>query len=201
VSAALATPVLGWAVPAADASPAPTPAVDPSHRVVHRDAQHDVLIWDLEGDSTSPDPTNTTSDIVRTIVNHGARRLSLTAELQHLGRGQYRMLLSEIHASDGVNYLLTVDYARTPIGARLTLERASGKPVACPGATWSVDAAADTVATSVPRSCLHDPDWVRVGVGSVSAPSDLSVSRADDSRRNGTLNPDHVRVGPRQPHA
>jgi hypothetical protein len=42
---------------------------------------------------------------------------------------------------------------------------------------------------------------VRVGVGTVGAPGGLAESWVDDSRRTGSVDADHVRLGPRQPHA
>ena len=73
--------------------------------------------------------------------------------------------------------------------------------MSCPEATWTVDRSANRVEGTVPTSCLGDPEWVRVGVGVVSAPLSLTTSSADDSRTKGRIGDDHLELGPVQPHA
>jgi len=192
----------GFAAPAFTA-PAGAGAASPraAHRVVHRDAAADVLVWHVQDDSTTADPDNTSSDIVRTVVDHAAHRLAVRVELRQLARDHHRLVFTEIRSAARPTYQLTLDYSRTPIGPRITLEQGPGTRVPCPGATWSIDTTTETVSLSVPRSCLGGPAWVRVGVGTVGAPGGLAESWVDDSRRTGSVDADHVRLGPRQPHA
>jgi hypothetical protein len=47
-----------------------------------------------------------------------------------------------------------------------------------------IDTVADTVRVVVPRTCLDDPSWVRVGVGLTSF-TRLAILYVDDARSDG----------------
>ena len=183
----------------ANAAASPQPG---EHRVVHRDPRHDVLRFDIKTEASRPAPRDRGSDIVRTVVDHQAEQVVLQARVRQLSRSGYRLMIAEILASDGRRYQLTVDYAAKPIGARVSLARfASSAEVSCPGATWSIDRSADRIDASVPTSCLGDPKWIRVGIAVIAAPHDLKTSLGDDSRTQGRVADEHLRLGPRQPRA
>lgn len=170
-----------------------------SHRVVHDDARHDVLHFDVRSEASRPAPRDRATDITRTVVDHRSRRLDVQVQTSRLSRSDYRLMVGEILTSVGERFTLVVDYSTTPIDARVSLQRfSSGREVLCPGATWSVTRRTDRIAASVPRSCLGDPRWVRVGLALSSAPRDLRSSRADDSRADGRIGDRHLRLGPRQ---
>ena len=75
------------------------------------------------------------------------------------------------------------------------LTKVSGKKVTCKGLRHSIDYDRATVVASIPRSCLGNPKWVKVGVQSGST-SDFNTFYLDDALTNGTvgLNP---KVGPK----
>ena len=172
------------------------------HRVVHQDARGDVLRFAQESQASTPAPRDRTTDITTTVVDHRTRRLVVQSRVRHLSRSGYRLLIAEILTAEGKRYELVVDYSTTPIGSRVSLSRfGSGAAVRCPGATWSIDTAADRVGASVPTSCLGGPEWVRVGIALAAAPRDLKTSLADDSRSRGHVGEGHLRLGPRQPPA
>lgn len=172
------------------------------HRVVHHDARRDVVLFDVRSEKSKPAPHDRTTDIVTTVVDHRADRITLQSRMRQLSRSGYRLMIAEILASDGRRYELVVDYSATPIDSRVSLTQfASGAEVTCPGATWSVDRSARRIDAAIPRSCLGDPGWVRVGLAVVAAPHDLKTSRADDSRARGHIGDRHLVLGPRQPSA
>lgn len=172
------------------------------HRIVHHDARRDVLRIDLKSEARTPAPSDGATDITTTVVDHQADQLALRARVRHLSRSGYRLMVSEIVASDGRRYELHVDYSTQPIGSRVSLRRsASGKDVRCPGAAWSIDRSVDRVAASVPNSCLGDPRWIRAGVALIAAPHDLKTSWVDDSRSRGRIGERHPKLGPRQHQA
>lgn len=174
----------------------------PDHRVVHHDARHDVVDFDVASDTSRPAPRNRTTDITTTVVDHQAGRLVVQTRAERLSRSDYRLMIAEILASDGSRFTLVVDYSTTPIDARMRLERfASAREVRCPGASWSISRPAHRVAASIPNSCLGDPGWVRVGIALVAAPHNLKSSWADDSRARGRVGDRHLVLGPRQHRA
>jgi len=175
---------------------------DDGHRVVHQDARRDVLRYSYETDSSRPAPRDRATDIVRTVVDHRPDRLVVQARVRELSRSGYRLFIAEILTSEGKRFELTVDFSTKPIAARVTLTRfSSSADVECPGATWALTRSVNRVQASVPRSCLGDPGWVRVGLGVVASPRNLKSSWADDSRTKGKIGERHLVLGPRQPHA
>lgn len=172
------------------------------HRVVHRDARRDVFVFDLENDTGKPAPRNRTTDIRSTVVDHRAGQLLVRTRVRNLSRSGYRLMVGEILASGGRRYELLVDYSVRPIGQRISLTRSgSAADVSCPGASWSISWAAERVEATIPTSCLKNPEWVRVGVGLVASPRNLTRSWADDSRTRARIGDDHLVLGPRQPRA
>jgi len=174
------------------ATPAP-------HWVVHEDARHDVLHFDVGSESSTPAPRERATDITRTVVDHRTDRLVVRARARHLVRTDHRLLVGEVMTSQGQRFTLVVDYSTQPIDSRVSLQRfSSGREVRCPGTSWSVSRRTDEVAASVPRSCLDQPRWVRVGLALSAAPRSLRSSWTDDSRTHGRVGDQHLRLGPRQ---
>lgn len=199
---AVASPLAAHAQAAGAASSASPQRADSGHRVVHRDARRDVVHFDTETEERRPAPRDRSTDIVRTVVDHRTARTVVQARTRQLERSAYRMMIVEILTSGDRRFELVVDYARTPIDARISLRRfATGRDVPCPGASWSLTWSTKQVGVSVPNSCLGDPRWIRVGVATVAAPYDLTTSRADDSRTRRRVADRHLTLGPRQPRA
>ncbi|WP_193609992.1 hypothetical protein [Nocardioides lijunqiniae] len=187
---------------ASSAEPAARAAAQGEHRVVHRDARRDAIRFDTETEKKRPAPRDRTADVTRTVVDHQADQLVVQTRVRQLGRSGYRLMIGEILTSDGRRLDLTVDYSKRPIGEAFSLTRsASGADVACPAATWSATRSTKQVTATIPRSCLGDPAWVRVGLGMVAAPRNLRTSVGDDSRLSGRIGDEHIKLGPRQPHA
>ncbi|WP_193614487.1 hypothetical protein [Nocardioides lijunqiniae] len=202
VAALTPSVIANAASPTASSAELPARAAQGEHRVVHRDARRDTIRFDTETEKKKPAPRDRTADITRTVVDHQADQLVVQTRVRQLGRSGYRLMIGEILTSDGRRLDLMVDYSKRPIGEALSLTRsASGAEVACPAATWSARRSTKQVTATIPRSCLGDPAWVRVGLGMVAAPRNLRTSLGDDSRLSGRIGDEHIKLGPRQPHA
>ncbi|WP_134738067.1 hypothetical protein [Nocardioides sp. 503] len=201
--AALTPAVIASAAPgAAPAASSPAQAAQGEHRVVHRDARRDAIRFDTESEKKQPAPRNRTSDITRTVVDHQAEQLVVKTRVRELGRSGYRLMIGEIQTPDGRRFDLMVDYSKRPIGEAFSLTPSgSGDEAECVGATWSAKRSTKQVTATIPRSCLGDPAWVKVGLGMVAAPRNLRTSMGDDSRLSGRIGDKHLKLGPRQPHA
>jgi len=202
----VAVPALAAAANPAMSSPRPTAsspgsqlASPQNHRIVHHDAPGDVVLFSEESQATTPAPHERTTDIIDTVVDHRTRRVVVSTHVRQLSRSEHRFMVSEILTSEGQRLELTVDYSTTPIGRRVSLQKlASGAEVSCGGASWSITPSSDRISATIPNACLGDPEWVRLGIALVSAPSDLDTSWADDSRSRGHVGDQHLELGPRQ---
>ena len=176
------------------------PVAAHAEKVVTEDAMGDVVGF-VGGssfpDETVPAPDYAGVDIVRTAVDHGARRLRVTARFRAMERDPFQF---------------TVIRVKTPQKSyEITVERMGGKPVStfdggrnapeCRGLKSKIDLSADLVTTSLPTSCLDTPRWVQVGVGAVAVSGDqtspdLTAVYADDAHRTGEIR-DNIAVGPK----
>lgn len=211
LTTALVGPLIGTllAAPTSAAAPARTAStLSPQliraapHTVRHLDATRDVALFDPESrsDTPSPLPANRSTDIVSTVVQHRARRLAVRVELRNTARSGYRFVVAGLRTPADEHFDILLDYSRRPASGRVEVTGSRGRPVSCPGRSWSLDPATAHVRVSVPRSCLGDPRWVRVGVGTTAVSRDFDSIRGDDSRRDG-LARNRLVLGPRQPHA
>lgn len=182
---------------AAQAAPPPTAP----HRVVHDDTVGDVVVYRDGADVPSGRADHASADITRTVVDHRAHRLVVRATLADLRRRSgLRFMVVEVR-TPARTYLATLDYGRTPTTPdRVDLTTFRGRDVPCSGTSWRARSRTDVVRLSIPRSCLQDPAWVKVGVGVGHSTRDFGRLFADDSRLEATLRPSHLATGPRQPH-
>lgn len=170
----------------------PAPAGAESMR--HRDARHDVVRAALDGPSDAaaePAPRNVNADILRVQVNHRRDRLTSTLTLRKLPTKNW-VAAWEIRTD--APQLFQLDLFRYGNLKDFTLLR-NGRDVTCPGLDKLIDAGNRTVWVSVPRSCLDNPRFVRVGVG-VGAESGKS-DFADDGLRDHGVNDEGALLGPK----
>jgi hypothetical protein len=154
---ALAAGVLASMVLAAPAS---------ADTVTHTDALHDVVKFD--GDNQTNAPTVKEGDVRRVTVAHTSGRVVVRLKYAELSRVNSWGAIALVRTSAGKQFELDLE-AASGIGwqGKLTVSHATGSTIACPGADRKVDYALDTVRFSVPRGCLGDPRWVKVGVAHV----------------------------------
>ncbi|HYU83746.1 MAG TPA: hypothetical protein VEK80_02985 [Kribbellaceae bacterium] len=163
----IATGVL-TAVALATAAPASADTVR------HRDAAHDVVKFD--GDRETTVPAVTEGDVRRVTVAHTSGRLVVKLKYAELSRTNRWVAVAVVRTSAGKEFEVAL-VATSRIGwkGKLTVSRAGGSVVACPGADRRVDYAVNTVRFSVPRGCLGDPRWVKVGVAHVRFVSEFRI--------------------------
>ena len=107
-----------------------------------------------------PDPDNATTDITRTVVDHRAGLLKVTAsfrDLQHTFNDPLVMLIRTPQRT------WTVYVERR---GKQTLTTISGRrsDLTCRRLRTTADLSSDQIEVKVPTSCLGDPRWVQVAL-------------------------------------
>jgi len=130
----------------------------PAHADVlrHRDHRHD-LIW-FDGQQHSARPRATNPDITRVTIRHGAHQVSVRVAAREVTR-RTDLAVVRIVTPEGrywVSVFLDEDYV---------MVMQHDQEVTCPRATASRFVRRDLVTITVPRRCLDNPRWVKVGGG------------------------------------
>ncbi len=197
IVSALAACAAGAAFTAVPASATTAPPEHP-HSVTVHDATHDVL----RGPADSSRPPTTAAarrrqgDVTSMRVVHGEHRVRTTLHYAKLSRVSRSTMVHvfAFRAPSGVRADLAV-LAKAGSWKGESFWDVDGKPRAtCPGLRSRIDYGADTVRVSVPRNCLDDPRWVRVGGGGGAMVGKRLY--ADDANRDGRIG-DDVALGAR----
>lgn len=162
-------------------------------RAVARDAVHDVVMGEDELVEGGPAPDQAQADIVRTVVRHGARRLVIKVKVQDLTFGRFRAVYASVrtHRAEHDLTVFALDKVKD-----FTFSSSRGVP--CPGRRMSYSVRKDTVTMSVPRRCLSNAEWVRVGtLLSTSEAGGGRVTYADDGLLAGRIKVTGVAHGAR----
>ena len=168
-------------------SPAPAQAAVQGHG----DARHDVVRDDAGTDRPAPD--NRTADIRRLRVNHTGAALSTTLVLDTIAKDHWGVIWQVKTPEQGRWTVQVLKFGQTK---DFTLHH-RGTTVACADMTKQVTRSTGTVHVVVPRSCLDDPAWVRVGGGAFASSSDGMKQFADDARLDGEVHQAGLVLGPR----
>ena len=96
----------------------PASAEGEAHRVVHRDARADVLLFPEGSETGKPAPGDRATDVVKTVVDHRADQLVVEARVRQLSRSGYRLMIAEILTSSGKRYQLARRTTRPSRSAR-----------------------------------------------------------------------------------
>jgi hypothetical protein len=153
---------------------APAPAYAAAWR--HDDAAGDVRRLGVDDSAEGrPAPSSTAADLTRLRVVHGAQRVVVTLGVSDLQPGPKGVFVEYLTHEPG---RFKVELIRLDDYETLRLTHA-GEPVECSGLRERRDTRADSVRISVPRSCLGDPDTVRVGAGMFTQAA--QGTRADDA--------------------
>jgi hypothetical protein len=129
------------------------------------DASGDVLVGghSTDPDAVAPAPRNAITDIVRTTVDHGADEVTVTAEFRDLRPRQYLDLTAYVTTDRTGSHLPTQATALAYRGeTSVDVYDADGSR--CAGAAVDVDFDTNTVTMTLPRSCLHEPQWIEAEV-------------------------------------
>ena len=146
-------------------------------------------------------PAETSADVVRTVIDHARKRLTLTVQLRDLVDTEGLSVDFRIFTPRG-RYDLTAGSYGGEVRAELTQRRGAvlvvdedgtfTEPKPCRTVRARYDLAADTLTASAPTACLGSPTWVQVAAGvsrtEVTPQADGSVNLAgylDDAFRGG----------------
>lgn len=166
------------------------PTAAHADRYTHADSTEDVLSGPVSSDSNpaTPEADRTNGDVISSRVIHKDRRVILRMRYRDLaGNDEINSHLFVIRTSKMKRYVSLVAGAGFR-GGKVVVSRPNGKRVKC-GVKRKIDYTANTATVKVPRSCLDNPRWVKVGMASVfytgfDAEDTVYV---DDARTNGTL--------------
>jgi hypothetical protein len=156
------------------------------------------------------DPDNEQTDIVSLSVDHTTDTVVVTIAVREVSRRQ--MFAANFNVrTPGPDFTIRVDRQRTG-GRTHTFFAKEPKPVEpgecgivgytltgieCDGLSGDADADANTIRVTLPRGCLEDPGWVRVGAALTSwqkgSSHDTWGRSADPPKNNPFVNP----LGPR----
>lgn len=149
-------------------------------------------------------PAETSTDVVRTTIDHARKRLTLTVQFRDLVDADGHLVNFRIFTPEG-RYDLTAsrlgDKTRADLsrGGAGSIAVTSGDPATvgpetlpCRTVRARYDLTADTLTASVPTTCLGSPKWVQVAAAAsrtkVTPQADGSVNLAgyvDDAFRGG----------------
>lgn len=182
------------------------PAAAHAEKVVTDDAVGDARSWTMDWESEQePEfllaPDEVSTDIVRTVAAHGAKRLSVTVHFRDLQTTRPQFTVVRLFTPDGA---YTVNVEKMP-GARAVTEFVTRKDAEaeCRALKGKVDGAADAITVSLPTSCIGAPRWVQLGVGAIGFDMPVDDEQAttetlfaDDGHR-GSISDNSIGRGPR----
>jgi hypothetical protein len=163
------------------------PATAYANRYSHGDAVGDVASTVGQSDTYTPAPERVEGDVISSSVKHGARTVVMTLAYRDLGDSpEIDEHVYFVHTSK-MNRVVRLFANSTNPGGKAVLTKANGKKVRC-HVRRHIDYNLNTAKVIVPRSCLGQPRWVKVGMGSVmfSAAGDTGPVWIDDALSTGT---------------
>jgi hypothetical protein len=190
------TTLLRGLVAALTATALLVPTAAHAGKSVHRDAVGDVVSMSMEDESEelTPAPDQKRGDVTRTVANHRAKRVTFKVKMRELPRRASMHGISTRIITKQRSYSL--DIFRPGFGKDAILSTRRGKVIECEGLSHARNDKRRTVSFSVPRSCLGDPRWVRLGAG-VFHISNGTKAFLDESHRDGLDRPRNIAVGPK----
>lgn len=181
------------------------PAVAHAETVVVEDATGDVVTAPSDpfsgdgADELVAAPDHASTDITRTVVDHRAGRLEVTASFRDLRRSFGKRALLRVRTPQRT-WTVVVEGS----GGQTFTAVSSGPTAGCRGLRTTFDPAADTVSVRVPTACIRDPRWVQVAMLVVSSEvrhdprlGDQLDEYADDPFADGLTDDSGWTMGPR----
>lgn len=167
------------------------PAAAHADTLVRSDAAGDVVVTEtsmvsVEPPVFEPAPAQTQADIVATSLTHNANAVRVKIRARELVR-QGSIFASVMIRSDKRNRWVDLNARPGAYFGRTEIynPRSESDDVRCAGMSHKIDYVANTMLVVIPRSCLGNPNWVRIGVGVVSTKNGGRTIYVDDARRTG----------------
>ncbi|GEB17144.1 hypothetical protein GUY44_24550 [Pimelobacter simplex] len=165
----------------------------PAHaeRWTHDDAVGDVVRETMgePGAELTPAPERTSIDITRVVANHKGRNLTIKVRTRSAMKG---VLMSTSTIRTPSKRLMLMSSRIPMFGSSLDLYDINTKrrdpSVRCPGLKRTFDKSRTVMTTTIPRSCLGNPRWVRFSVDLATADllADDDYSYQEDGLRDGS---------------
>jgi len=135
----------------------------------HVDATHDVMFGTDDGSTSSmptltPAPTQADPDIKRVKVSYGAHKVSVRMHFRDLTRGPNDVSLYGFALRTNEHKMRELDvFATAGMWKGQALMAGPRGEVHCKGLRHHISYRLHDVVVRVPRSCLSEPRWVKVG--------------------------------------
>lgn len=157
---------------------------------VTKDARHDVAaisVDSLFGDyQITPAPTEASSDITRSVINHRRTRLVTKVHFRDAQPRKAPVLLLLITTPTDRYEAFYGKGQGVGGGPDFELTQGfSSDQITCKGVKLSFDLDTDVASISIPRRCLGSPRWVRMRIGSMGEEASGNFILIDDAHREG----------------
>jgi hypothetical protein len=165
-----------------------------------RDKRGDVLLVPADAmslDDARPAPGMAHTDILRTVIRHGDKRVAVRIKLAELRKTRgFRLQGIRVVTNESVRRNIAVGAWPGMARGEADMSRPNGRTVNCDGLNHRIDYSRNVVTVSVPRSCLSNPRWVRVGIGTAWI-KDSGDAYVDEALRAGTVSGYGPKLSPR----
>lgn len=161
-----------------------------------KDAKGDMVTFDMDTETTTPAPGVKNGDVLRTVFHHNERRIAVRVKFNDLARrGQVLSEGLRIVTNEGVRREVSIFAGPHMWRGQTMMNRPNGNPVDC---AIKHNLAYDTnvLTLSFPRTCVSNPRWVRLGVGSIWVDNNDNVY-GDDAQISDDVNANNVKLSPR----
>jgi hypothetical protein len=170
------------------------PAAAQSH--THLDARGDLTSYDMQSEQEAPAPNVKNGDIVRTALHHRQHRIAVRIKFADLRRAGFRGDIIRVVTNDGVRRDVETFAGPGMWRGEAEMMRPNAQTVDC-DINLRMDYDKNVVTVSFPRSCVNDPRWVRIGVGSFWLQMENEKAYADDAQRDGKISDNGFKLSPR----
>lgn len=138
-----------------------------AQQITVRDARGDVQASPMEDDHAhEPAPQVANGDVVRTVLRHNKARVVVRVKFADLKRkGAMAGHVVRIATNERMRRDVVVSAGPRMWRGEATMQRPNGQPVRC-DVSHAINYDTNVIFVSVPRSCVSNPRWVRLGHGS-----------------------------------
>jgi hypothetical protein len=141
----------------------PTAAEANTYR--HSDAANDVVAFAPGATTPTPQPDRANGDVIASTVKH--KRTKIIAQMAYRDLANVDGVNGHVFLIKSNKLTRVVTVVSLPnVPSRVVVTKPSGKKVSCKAKRY-LDYSLKTVTVKVPRSCLGNPRWVKVGMASV----------------------------------
>jgi hypothetical protein len=169
-----------------------------------RDARGDVMSFKMSdmGDDPEAEPQMTlrpnvaNGDVLRTVFRHTSDRVAVRVTFAELKRaGEFRGDFVRVVTNEGVRRNVSIYAGRGMWKGEAEMTRPNDTTVRC-AVRHKIDYDTNVVTVSFPRTCVSNPRWVRLGLGSMWVRSDMEEFFMDDAQLKAEVK-DDLKLSPR----